>query len=322
MELTPDFTDQFPAQDTYLIGVSGGLDSVSLLHLLTEQYNYKNLIVCHVNHLLRASDSDTDEQFVLQLANKYNLQCATIQVDIATQALKYKKSIEATARIVRHNFFAQTAMKHNAQQIILAHHANDQAETILMNFLRGSGISGLAGMAMITDIVATKINLRLIRPLLHIYKKQLLSFAKQYKLDFREDHSNKQQLFTRNKIRDSVIPLLNNTLNRDTENNIVKLGNIASIDKQYWQNVLDKVSQRAIINNKLIIEIAQDLHPALQNRLILHWLQLNNISNITKRDVDNIAVLLSCTSKHKINLPKDCHATKTKNYLSIITPTK
>src|SRR5437660_10052711 len=149
LNISPRLSRDFPPEARYLIGVSGGRDSVALLYWLVN-LGYKKLIVCHLNHRLRGRSSDADARFVQKLAEKYQLKFELGAADVRTDAKKRKTSIETAAREERYLFFARAAKRHHCHTIFLAHHADDQVETFLINLFRGAGSAGLAAMQAVS----------------------------------------------------------------------------------------------------------------------------------------------------------------------------
>jgi len=188
--------------DCLIVAVSGGADSVALLDLLATLpwYSFR-LIVAHLNHLLRGPESDGDERFVVELASRYNLPCEIKRVDVRSLAKQQRQSLEEAGREARYAFFEELRQRHQAAAIALAHHADDQAETLLMRLLRGAGIRGLASMAHRSDQAV-------IRPLLGLHRDDLRAHLALHKIPFREDASNQDRSFLRNRIRHELLPLL------------------------------------------------------------------------------------------------------------------
>ncbi len=188
--------------DCLIVAVSGGADSVALLDLLATLPCYSfRLIVAHLNHLLRGPESDGDERFVAELAARYNLPCAIRRVDVRSLASQQRQSLEEAGREARYAFFHELRQQHQAAAIALAHHADDQAETLLLRLLRGAGTSGLAAMAHRTDQA-------IIRPLLGLHRDELRAYLANHGIPFREDASNQDRSFLRNRIRLELLPLL------------------------------------------------------------------------------------------------------------------
>ncbi len=188
----------FEKNDSLIIGVSGGADSMVLLNILV-QLGYK-CIVAHCNFQLRKEESDTDEQFVSDYCERNQLVFEHITFNTKKIALERKISIEMAARDLRYDWFEQVRINHNAKVIVVAHHANDQAETILMNLTRGTGLTGLTGMKFKNGCI--------VRPLLNISRQSIEDYSRLKHISFRYDSTNAESDFTRNKIRNQIIPLL------------------------------------------------------------------------------------------------------------------
>lgn len=188
--------------DCLIVGVSGGADSVALLDILiTLPGFFLKLVVAHLNHLLRGKESDVDEQFVAELATRYQLACEIRRVDVQQLAIESRTSLEEAGRMARYNFFDELRTKYRASGIAVAHHADDQAETFLMRLLRGAGTTGLASIRPINKS-------GVIRPLLEITRQELRDYLQIRGITFREDASNADCNYLRNKIRHELIPVL------------------------------------------------------------------------------------------------------------------
>jgi tRNA(Ile)-lysidine synthase len=190
-----------------LVGVSGGIDSVVLLDLLSviSTRGWCTIHVAHCNHQLRGEASHQDELHVRRLASKYGLHFHHTSADVAGYSKDYNLGIETAARIMRYQFFEKAAKASHADVIATAHHSEDNAETLLMNLMRGSGITGLAGIPPRRDLDK---KLSYIRPILWLSKKEIEHYAKVRNLEWREDESNTELNFTRNKIRHELLPML------------------------------------------------------------------------------------------------------------------
>lgn len=184
------------SKDNCILALSGGPDSVYLLHRLLE--NGCKPILAHFNHKLRGKESDKDEEFVCELAKTHNLICEVESQDVKKWALLNKKSIEEAGRLLRYEFFEQVRQKYNGTTILTAHHLNDQVETIIMNVHRGCELRGLRGMP--------ERNGYIFRPLLDTPKKEILDYLKEHNLPYRTDASNKNTKTLRNWIRNEMIP--------------------------------------------------------------------------------------------------------------------
>ena len=192
----------FAAGETVVVAVSGGADSVALLDILSHLEEEKlSLVVAHVNHGLRGLESDGDEAFVSGLAARYGLPFESLRADVAGLSQRDKISLEDAGRRERYRFFAQVAASRGAASIALAHHRDDQAETVLMRLLRGAGGSGLSAMGSLSQGV-------LKRPLLSISRAEIERYLMESGLNFRTDASNADTTILRNSIRHELIPLL------------------------------------------------------------------------------------------------------------------
>jgi tRNA(Ile)-lysidine synthase len=192
-----------------LVAVSGGLDSMVLLHLLAslaEKPGWQ-LAVAHFNHRLRGRSSDADERLVRQTTQRLGLRCVCGSGDVRTVARRKKISIEMAARELRQKFLARTARRLSCSHIALAHHADDQVELFFLRLFRGAGSDGLAGMAWSNPSPADA-KLTLVRPLLGTPKSALSDYARKHGIAFREDASNANRAILRNRIRHRLLPLL------------------------------------------------------------------------------------------------------------------
>ncbi|MBU6328269.1 MAG: tRNA lysidine(34) synthetase TilS [Verrucomicrobia bacterium] len=201
-----------PGRKKFLVGVSGGADSVALLHLLRDAGCGK-LVVCHLNHQLRGRESDKDENFVGKISARLSLPYLSSRVDVAAIARSEGLSIETAARNARHRFFAACAKSERCPRLILAHHAEDQSETLLWNLLRGS--HGLKGMRAMQELEVDGRSLVLYRPLLEIRREQLRDYLHEHSITWREDASNVEPFAVRNRLRHEALPLLADIARRD-----------------------------------------------------------------------------------------------------------
>jgi tRNA(Ile)-lysidine synthase len=186
-----------------VVAVSGGADSVALLQILAGWVG--PLIVAHVNHQLRGADSDVDEQFVRDLASSLRLTCRSIAIDVAGEARRNSANLEDIARRLRYDWLAGVARESGASWIATGHTADDQAETVLHRLLRGTGVQGLRGIARERQLQP---GLSLVRPLLGAERTAIVGFLNSIGQTWREDLSNSDPAFTRNRIRHELLPLL------------------------------------------------------------------------------------------------------------------
>src|SRR6185369_7691626 len=166
-----------------------GRDSIALLHWLLAK-GYKRLIVCHLDHRLRGRASATDARFVEQAAKRAGLTFAGAKADVRQLAKQSRQSLETAARTARYEFFSAVARRRRCGTIFLGHHADDLVETFLINLFRGTGISGLVGMREVSVSRINRIELTVVRPLLHIWRNEIDDYVSAHKIKFREDVTN------------------------------------------------------------------------------------------------------------------------------------
>ncbi len=224
---------QFLTESKLLIAISGGIDSV-VLTLLCHQLQL-NISLAHCNFNLRGDESDADEDFVVELAEDLNIEVFTQRFDTEAYAKENKRSIQMTARALRYDWFTELAEQLQFDYILTAHHADDNLETFLINFTRGTGLEGLTGIP--------EINGKLVRPLLPFSSEQIEAFAKENNIKWRDDSSNKSVKYLRNKLRHDVVPILkeiNPSLLQSFQNTIDNLNDTADIVKESTNAVLKR----------------------------------------------------------------------------------
>jgi tRNA(Ile)-lysidine synthase len=225
--------------DSLFLACSGGLDSVVLAHLLS-QANI-NFTMLHCNFQLRGDESNRDELFVKELATQLNVPFQVKQFDTKKEIEIRKKGVQETARMLRYEWFNEVieSDKNAAKKWLLtAHHADDQVETMMMQLFRGTGIAGLQGMKVKSG--------NIVRPLLFAQRKQLVDYATQYQLSWVEDSSNASNNYTRNFIRNKVIPLIEDVVPELTSNMVMNGKRFEEIEMVYQQKILE-IKKRLIV---------------------------------------------------------------------------
>jgi tRNA(Ile)-lysidine synthase len=293
----------FPPSRPYLIGVSGGRDSVALLHSLVD-LGYKNLIICHLDHQLRGRSSAADARFVEKLAARYDVDLAIESANV--RALAKKLSIETAAREARYSFFAKVAKRRKCRTIFLAHHADDLVETFLINLFRGAGSTGLSGMREVTTRRIDGVDLIIARPLLGIWRSDIDKYVRKHRLRFREDASNKNLAPLRNRVRRRIIPYLEKTLGRNIRQNIWRTATIMAEEENFFETLLpEKLSDLTA----LAVEPLRKMSLAVQRRMLHKWLRAADVADIGFDLVERVRALLDVTNRvAKTNLPQDRHA--------------
>ena len=308
-KVPPDFElkilRQFPPNKTYLIGVSGGRDSVALLHQLVER-GYRRLVVCHLDHKLRGAQSRADAQFVERLANEFDLPMELSSADVRVLAKKTKMSIETAGRNARYQFFAEVARRLRCRTIFLGHHADDLVETFLINLFRGTGTTGLAGMREVSIRQVDRIRLEIVRPLLSVWRNEIDDYVTTQKIRFREDVTNESLVPLRNRVRRKIIPFLEKQFDRPIRKSIWRAASIASEEEGFFGELLPSNLARS---TELAVKPLREMPLAVQRRMLREWLDAGNISGVNYDLVERIRGLLDLSNQvAKTNLPGRLHA--------------
>jgi tRNA(Ile)-lysidine synthase len=303
----------FPPDGRYLIGVSGGRDSVALLHCLVN-LGYQKLIVCHLNHQLRGCTSLADARFGENIARKYHAEFELESANVRDLATKRKMSIEMAAREARYKFFAETARRRKCRIIFLAHHADDLVESFLINLFRGAGTAGLGGMREISTRRIDNVDLAIVRPLLSVWRKEIDVYVRQHRIKFREDASNKNLNPLRNRIRHRIIPYLEEIVGRNIRPAIWRTAAVAAEEEDWIENQLSTLGEFGIT---CVSQICRDLPAkelrrlpvALQRRAIVKWLRAQNVSEVGFDVIERVRSLVDpAATTAKVNLSQDRHA--------------
>lgn len=244
----------FKSTDKILLTVSGGIDSVSMCELFFKA-GFK-FGIAHCNFQLRGAESDVDESFVEELAEKYNAQLHSVTFDTSSYSKKNKLSIQQAARELRYNWFEEIRSQYKYNFIATAHHRDDSIETFFINLIRGTGISGLHGILPKQGTI--------IRPLLFMSKDEILAFSKNNKLKHREDSSNASDKYLRNKIRLQLIPLLkelNPKINQTIIDEIKRFSNVEKIYKKEISAKQKKIVSEDLHSSRISIKELNRLNP-------------------------------------------------------------
>src|SRR4051794_9563316 len=323
-------TRDFPPNARYLIGVSGGRDSVALLQWLIS-LGYARLVVCHLNHRLRGRSSDADARFVKSLVERYHkevvgqalrlpnartgtrsarpttdggIQFELGSANIRALARTQKMSIETAAREARYAFFVEIARRRNCRTIFVAHHADDLVETFLINLFRGAGNAGLAAMREISTRRIDGVDLTIVRPFLCVWRKAIDDYVGEHRLKFREDATNKNLTPLRNRIRHRIIPYLEKMLGRNIRQNIWRTAMIAADEEKWIESELCDSPHADLSVAKL-----RELPVALQRRALLKWLRTQNVADVGFDAIERVRSLADqYTRIAKVNLPENRHA--------------
>lgn len=254
-----------------LVGVSGGPDSVALLDALVAlqpEFDW-TLHVVHFNHQLRGEASDEDEAFVCHLAEAFDLPVSVGSDDVRAWAEDHRLSIEDAARRLRHAFFQDVADETGMKKLALGHNADDQVETLLQRLLRGAGTRGLSAMRPSNHLG----NLTMVRPLLDVWKTEILEDARKRGLKFREDASNLDTQFQRNKIRHQLLPLLARDYNPSLKTVLHQTAAILAAEDEWMEAEAARLlSQCRPEPHTVLLAPLRRAHRAVQRRAIYQWL--------------------------------------------------
>ncbi len=287
--------------DRILTGVSGGIDSVVLLDLLMEMKGRRDIdiSVAHINHHLRDKESDEDESFVKGLANGYGIECFVHGADTRAYMLEHKASLQVGARDIRYKFFETVKILKNFTKIATAHNANDNAETILFNLIRGSGTNGLGGIPVKRETI--------IRPLLFAERSEIEQYAKLKSLRFREDSSNLKSYYTRNFIRHSILPQIKEKMNPGVINTLNRTGEIFQELASFINNEVRSLYQNLAKDfgeGKLVLDIFKLRNSLLfiQENIIIQALRNFVHGEIDHAKVHGIMDLLAAETGSSIEI--------------------
>lgn len=279
----------------YVVAVSGGVDSVVLLDMLTQQTDCE-LVVAHFDHGIR-TDSKNDREFVQQLAKQYKLEFEYGEGNLG------KSASEAVARKARYGFLFGVMKKRSAQAIITAHHQGDGLETLIINLLRGTGRKGLSSLQSQSSVL---------RPLLDLPKAELIDYAKAHKLTWREDSTNLDESYLRNWVRLTLIPQLSN----DQKQQLLQLQAKAATDNNELDNLLDGLLGKSGL--KLQKNVINQLSHKAAKELMAHWLRLNKIEFNAKM-LEQIVVASKTLSAGKtIIIKRNTKIFVKKDYIELI----
>ena len=307
-EIDKILTGLVSSGDKIVVGVSGGADSIALLqvlHFFSKTKNY-DLAVAHVNHMTREGESCIDAAFVKDTAEKLGLPFFLKEIDVKHKKVQFKKSFQETARLIRYKFFDETLKVVGGNKIALGHSADDRVETILMNILRGSGLKGLVGIPQQRG--------NIIRPFWEIYRKDLESYLEGNKIPFRDDLSNNDSKYLRNRIRHELIPYLE-TYNPNIKKKLQEMSEIVGADDALLSQMTIDIFNRKTLgheeNEKNIYWKIDDFlsYPvALRQRLVRETFCriAGNMLHITAHHVREVNDLFNSPKVGKtLNIPRN-----------------
>jgi len=297
--------------DKIILGISGGPDSVCLfniLYFLKKEFNLK-LVLAHVNYNYRAKDSISDEKFVRNLAKKFRIKLYVKNIKPSDYK---KKNLEEYFREIRYDYFNEILKSEKAQKIAVAHNKDDQIETILMHFMRGSGLAGLSGMKIKNN--------KIIRPLFEIEKREILAYLKQKSIKYREDRTNKDIKFTRNKVRHQLIPYLEKNYNLSLKNTLYKNAEVIRDDQDllfdFTKDFFNKIVRKNKKEYRIDLKKFNNLHTALKRRLLIYIINKKLNKEISLLTINETLELLSKSRNGSRKFVKEIEIIK--NYDKIV----
>ena len=300
--------------DNVVIGVSGGPDSMALLNVLMNLKQNSNInfeiYVAHVNHMIR-EEADSETEYVKEFCDKNGIQCYVKKEKVEKLAKNNKIGTEEAGRKLRYEFFEEVAKKVNGSKVATAHNANDNAETVLMNIIRGSSTSGLKGIEAIRDNYY-------IRPLIEVTRSEIEEYCEKEKLNPKYDKSNKENIYTRNKVRNLLIPFIEKEFNPQIISSINRLSKIATSENEFLDKVVQESYEKAKMDealgnkhlegkNTIIISLKEfnKLDLVIKNRLVLYTINklLGTSQNIEKIHIEDIIKLCENNIGNKYLVP-------------------
>ena len=290
--------------DKVVIGVSGGPDSITLLNILNKfkEYLNINIFVAHINHKIRV-EADEETEYVHNFCNNIGVECYIKEVKVEEEAKKLKIGTEEAGRNIRYEFFEEVAKKVGANKIATAHNSNDNAETVLMNIIRGTSIAGLKGIEKVRDE-------KYIRPLIECSREEIEDYCANQKLNPKYDKSNNENIYTRNKIRNLLIPYLKKEFNPNIVEGINRLSTLATQYEQFLNKIVENEYQKLLIseNNEIILDLKEfnKLDYVIKSKVILYTISkvFGKTSGIEKKHIDDIIKLCNNNIGNKYLIPK------------------
>lgn len=293
--------------DKLVLGVSGGPDSISMLNILNEirednQIGLKfEIVVAHINHMIRLEAKD-DEEYVRRFCKEKNIQFYSKSIDVKKLANTSKIGTEEAGRNVRYQFFNDILKKTGSNKISIAHNKNDNAETVIMNIMRGSGISGLKGIEAKRGIY--------IRPLIECEREEIEKYCEEKNLNPRIDKTNFENEYTRNKVRNIVIPYVKREFNPNIINTLERLSNLVKEEEQYIEKQVEDNYKKLLIKES-VEEIILDLklfnseEKVIKSRVLLYIITrlFGNYNGIEKVHIEDIIKLCSNNIGNKYLMP-------------------
>jgi tRNA(Ile)-lysidine synthase len=284
--------EQIKSGDTIVVGVSGGPDSICLLNVLKNLQNELkiNIVVAHINHMIR-KEADSETEFVQDFCEQRDIKCFVKKADVLQIAKEKKLGTEEVGRKIRYDFFEEVKNLVGGNKIATAHNANDNAETVLMNFLRGSGSTGLKGIEPIRDN-------KLIRPIIECTRQEIEQYCNEKGLNPKYDKTNQENIYTRNKIRNMLIPYIQENFNPNIIETINRMSNLIATDEMYFKSIVKQSYKETFISRtekEIILDLKKFnvLEKVIKSRLIIYTINelLGTTNGIEKIHIEDVIKL-------------------------------
>lgn len=279
-------------QEKVVVGVSGGPDSIALLNAL---YNLRKIlkieiVVAHINHSLRI-EADNETKYVQEFCEKLDIECYVKKINLNQYCIDNKIGTELAGRNIRYDFFEEVLNKVNANKVATAHNLNDNAETVLMNIIRGTGSSGLKGIEKMREN-------KYIRPIIEIERNKIEEYCIENKLEPKFDLSNEENIYTRNKVRNILLPLIKEEFNPNFVKSLNRLSTIMCQQEEYFEKKVENTYKEILFEEKksqiqLNIKEFNELDYIIQTRLLIIVTKklFNSSQGIEKVHLDDIIKL-------------------------------
>jgi tRNA(Ile)-lysidine synthase len=284
--------EQIKSGDTIVVGVSGGPDSICLLNVLKNLQNELkiNIVVAHINHMIR-KEADSETEFVQDFCKQRDIKCFVKKADVLQIAKEKKLGTEEVGRKIRYDFFEEVKNLVGGNKIATAHNANDNAETVLMNFLRGSGSTGLKGIEPIRDN-------KLIRPIIECTRQEIEQYCNEKGLNPKYDKTNQESIYTRNKIRNMLIPYIQENFNPNIIETINRMSHLIATDEMYFKSIVKQSYKETFISRtekEIILDLKKFnvLEKVIKSRLIIYTINelLGTTNGIEKIHIEDVIKL-------------------------------
>lgn len=308
--------DMLRNKDKIVVAVSGGPDSMALLHILrTLQKEYElELCVGHVNHMFRGVEADADAAYVADICKAWNIPCFIARINVPAIMSERGLSAQIAAREVRYHFLKHVAAITGSNKIAVGHNADDQVETILMRFLRGTGPEGLTGIS--------SVRCGIIRPLIQVFRTEVEKYCREWGIEAREDASNKKTIYLRNRIRNALIPYLENEYNSQLRGNLLILGEILQSEEEYWMGIIEQELHNTVLWKEEVPHIQitpfKILSRAVQRRILRKLFQKLGVVNTGFIHVEEVRELLERgTVGASVDLPGEWRTVRHYTYVTL-----